>query len=120
MRLLAGAGFKDQGFVFAQPNGGPFHPERFTREFIHKQDQYNRANPDQALPYLRLHGLRHTWATLALQEGIDIKIVSEGLDHSSTHITSPTGLAAAGDKLLTNGSAGEGYPQPASRSDQEF
>ncbi|MGB3680728.1 MAG: site-specific integrase [Candidatus Microthrix parvicella] len=33
------------------------------------------------------HGLRHTWATLALQEGIDIKIVSDRLNHSSTHIT---------------------------------
>jgi integrase len=31
--------------------------------------------------------LRHTWATLALTAGIDIKIVSERLNHSSTHIT---------------------------------
>ena len=34
-----------------------------------------------------LHGLRHTWVTLALQEGIDIKIVSDRLNHSSAHIT---------------------------------
>ncbi len=34
-----------------------------------------------------LHGLRHTWATLALHEGIDIKVVSERLNHSSTHVT---------------------------------
>ncbi len=39
------------------------------------------------LPELTLHGLRHTWATLALRAGIDIKIVSERLNHSSTHIT---------------------------------
>lgn len=37
---------------------------------------------------LRLHGLRHTSATLALEEGIDIHVVSDRLDHSSTHITS--------------------------------
>jgi len=43
--------------------------------------------PDQPLPRLVLHGLRHTWATLALEEGIDIKIVSERLNHSSTHVT---------------------------------
>ena len=36
---------------------------------------------------INLHGLRHTWATLALSAGIDIKIVSERLNHSSTHIT---------------------------------
>ncbi len=41
----------------------------------------------EPLPGLKLHGLRHTWATLALQEGIDIHIVSDRLDHSSTHIT---------------------------------
>ncbi len=34
-----------------------------------------------------LTGPRHTWATLALSAGIDIKIVSERLNHSSTHIT---------------------------------
>ena len=39
------------------------------------------------LPTITLHGLRHTWATLALSAGIDIKIVSERLNHSSTHIT---------------------------------
>jgi hypothetical protein len=37
---------------------------------------------------MKLHGLRHTWATLALQEGIDIHVVSDRFDHSSTHITS--------------------------------
>ena len=41
----------------------------------------------QTLPSITLHGLRHTWATLALSAGIDIKIVSERLNHSSTNIT---------------------------------
>lgn len=34
-----------------------------------------------------LHGLRHTWATLALHEGIDIQVVNDRLNHSSTHVT---------------------------------
>jgi integrase len=42
---------------------------------------------DSTLPAITLHGLRHTWATLALTAGIDIKIVSERLNHSSTNIT---------------------------------
>ncbi len=52
--------------------------------------QAGAVQPDaseQPLPRLVLHGLRHTWATLALHEGIDIKIVSERLNHSSTHVT---------------------------------
>ncbi|MFZ1440363.1 MAG: site-specific integrase [Candidatus Microthrix subdominans] len=86
-RLLGGAGYAGRGLVFAMADGRPYHPERFSREFQRKQEQFNRANPDSPLPRLVLHGLRHTWATLALQEGIDIKIVSDRLNHSSTHIT---------------------------------
>ena len=39
------------------------------------------------LPRIRLHDLRHTWATLALQAGIDVKIMSERLGHASATIT---------------------------------
>ncbi len=85
--LLVGLGFVDQGFVFSQPDGRPYDPDRFSREFVRKQEQYNRSHSEDPLPRLVLHGLRHTWATLALHEGIDIKIVSERLNHSSTHVT---------------------------------
>jgi len=34
-----------------------------------------------------LHHLRHTWATLALSAGIDVKLVSKRLGHASTTIT---------------------------------
>ena len=36
---------------------------------------------------IRLHDLRHTWATLALEAGIDPKVVSERLGHATTGIT---------------------------------
>lgn len=87
-RLLLGTDYHDQGFVFTQADGSVYHPDRFSREFLRKQASHNRVRPDQPLPRLVLHGLRHTWATLALREGIDIHVVSERLDHSSTHITS--------------------------------
>jgi integrase len=59
----------------------------FHGRFDRKQQYYNRDSPDDQIPTITLHGLRHTWATLALSAGIDIKIVSERLNHSSTHIT---------------------------------
>lgn len=86
-KLLVGAGYRDQGFVFCHPDGSVYDPDRFSREFLRKQAQYNRAHSDDPLPRLVLHGLRHTWATLALHEGIDIQIVSERLNHSSTFVT---------------------------------
>jgi integrase len=42
------------------------------------------------LPPIRLHDLRHTWATLALQAGVPVKIVSEILGHASVTITYDT------------------------------
>ncbi len=37
--------------------------------------------PDASLPYICFHSLRHTVATLALQNGVDIKTVSGMLVH---------------------------------------
>ena len=42
---------------------------------------------DMGRPDLRFHDLRHSYATLALQNGDDLKTVSEALGHSSVAIT---------------------------------
>jgi integrase len=86
-KLLVGPGYVDDGYVFCKPDGTVYDPDRFSREFIRKQERYNGSEPSAPLPRLTLHGLRHTWATLALHEGVDIKIVSDRLNHSSTFIT---------------------------------
>lgn len=39
------------------------------------------------LPAIGLHGLRHTHATLLLEEGVDVKTVSERLGHDSVQTT---------------------------------
>ena len=39
------------------------------------------------LPELRFHDLRHSYATLALQNGIDVKTVSNNMGHSTTAFT---------------------------------
>lgn len=40
-----------------------------------------------ALPRITLHGLRHTWATLALRAGVHPKVVQERLGHSTIGVT---------------------------------
>ena len=42
------------------------------------------------LPPIRLHDLRHGAATLALEGGVDIKVVQELLGHSSSVLTRDT------------------------------
>jgi integrase len=70
-----GAGFTDHGLVFCRPDGGPLHPERFSRTF-------SRETAKIGLPAIRLYDLRHTWATLALSAGEHPKVVQERLGHA--------------------------------------
>jgi len=42
------------------------------------------------LPCIRLHDVRHSWATAALGAGVPLKVVSERLGHSSVSITADT------------------------------
>ena len=46
--------------------------------------------PGECYPRSRLHDLRHTHATLALQAGIHPKVVSERLGHATIAITLDT------------------------------
>ncbi len=73
----------DHDLVFTTALGEPIHPERLTRSFA----QYVKA---AGVPSIRLHDLRHTHATLALQAGIHAKHVSERLGHSTVAITLDT------------------------------
>lgn len=66
--------------VFSRGAGVPLSPAHVTKTFA---ALIARAG----LPRIRLHDLRHTHATLALQAGIHPKIVSERLGHSSIAFT---------------------------------
>ena len=82
--MLVGAGYRDNGLVFAMPSGDPWNPNTISQAF----DRLVAANPD--LPRVRLHDLRHTHATDLLAAGVNVKLVSERLGHSSTSFTLDT------------------------------
>lgn len=79
-RLLVGPDFNDLGFVFHQPDGSWLRPGVVSQAFLRRVGRYG-------LPRLTLHGLRHTWATLALERGIHPRVVQERLGHSTIAIT---------------------------------
>ncbi|HEX6395750.1 MAG TPA: site-specific integrase [Acidimicrobiales bacterium] len=82
-RLLLGAGYQDNDLIFCRPDGRPYHPESFSKTF----DRRRRQERFSELPTIRLHDLRHTWATLALIAGVDVAVVSKRLGHSSPMVT---------------------------------
>mgnify|MGYP000250479309 CR=1 FL=1 len=79
-RLLVGPDFDDLGLVFHQPNGGWLRPDAVSATFLRRTRTYG-------LPRLTLKGLRHTWATLALETGVHPRVVQERLGHSTIAIT---------------------------------
>jgi len=73
----------ETGLVFTLENGEALDPESVSR-------YWRQAVKQSLLPSIRLHDLRHTHATLALQAGIHPKVVSERLGHATVSITLDT------------------------------
>jgi integrase len=71
----------DLDLVFGRPDGSAEDPDVIGRRFGRCVRQLKQ------LPVIGLHGLRHTHATLLLEEGVDVKTVSERLGHDSVQTT---------------------------------
>jgi integrase len=80
LRHELGESYKTNDLVFAQEDGGPLHPDATSKIF-------RRLVRRHGLPPIRLHDLRHTWATLALELGVHPKVVQERLGHANVSIT---------------------------------
>jgi integrase len=82
-RLSAGDAWPDTGLFFVRRNGTAWIPQTVSQSF-------RRLTARAGLPPIRLHDLRHVSATVALAAGVDIKVVSEQLGHSTTTLTRDT------------------------------
>ena len=80
-RLAWGPAYQgSDDFVFCREDGSPLHPDDVSKRF-------SAAVAAIDMPRITLHGLRHTWASLALQAGVSPKVVSERLGHASVSFT---------------------------------
>ena len=82
---VADGAAQDLAVAVSTYSGGDHHrlghdPEGVSRIFVAEARKL-------ALPRIRLHDLRHNWATLALQNGVHPKVVQERLGHASITIT---------------------------------
>lgn len=67
-------------YIFAKVNGSPTDPDLISQTFDHLLAKID-------LPRIRLRDLRHTHATILLQQGVNPKVVSERLGHVSVSFT---------------------------------
>jgi integrase len=76
--------YEDRGFVFCNRTGRPLSRCQIVDAF---KDALSRAGLPRTI---RLYDLRHTCATLLLNAGEDIRVVSERLGHAGISITLET------------------------------
>ena len=50
-------------------------------------DRINRENPDSFFEHLTPHGLRHTFATNCLENGMEPKVLQKIIGHSTLQMT---------------------------------
>ena len=86
MGIKQGAKFKnktDDGhpiYVFASNKGTYTWPRNFHRK-------YSEVLKKAGIPHIKLHSLRHTFATRLIEEGEDIRVVQELLRHANIKTT---------------------------------
>jgi integrase len=82
-RALLGIEWTEDGLVFTTEDAQPLKPALFTRAF-------QKQAKDAGVPVIRLHDVRHTHATIALQHAVHPKVVQERLGHRSITVTLDT------------------------------
>lgn|GEM_PF-5885523 len=81
-RLAAAVKYDDSGFVVCDPLGRPPTPYALTDAF---RETARRAGVKK-----RLHDARHTFATLLIGSGVDVRTAATLLGHSSPNVTLST------------------------------
>jgi integrase len=79
-RLLLGEAWHDAGVVVDRGDGRPLDPAELSHGFA-------RLCARNGLEGVRLHDLRHAFATQLLVAGVHPKVVSDALGHASTAFT---------------------------------
>jgi integrase len=94
-RHLAAEEWREHGLVFCQPDGAPIDPSADWHE-------WSGILAEAGLPHAGTHAMRHSAATIALDQGVALAVVQEMLGHSDvrqtrayTHVSSPLAEDAA-------------------------
>ena len=82
-RLMIDLPVTEADLIFAHLDGTPLLPHSITQA-------WTRLAKKAGYPHIRLHDARHSHATLMLKQGVNPKIVSERLGHTSVVITLDT------------------------------
>ncbi|MBT2606505.1 site-specific integrase [Bacillus sp. ISL-53] len=79
-KLLLGSNYRDLDLIICTKSGNPMIPRNFRKEFYNLTEKIG-------LPKIRFHDLRHTHATILIQQNVNVKLISERLGHADIETT---------------------------------
>ena len=79
-RQTLGDSYQDSGYVFTHEDGRPIRPN-------YASELFTKFIADHDLPPITLHGLRHSFASIANSKGIPMYDIGKALGHSSPAVT---------------------------------
>jgi integrase len=79
-RIAAGPRWTDTGHVFTTEVGTPIDPDNLQRA-------WRKITTKTGLGRVRFHALRHSAATVALERGVPLEVISRQLGHAGYAIT---------------------------------
>ena len=82
-RSLLGKDYHENDLVCCKENGDAYSPNYITHRF-------SKVIDELSLTKVRFHDLRHTYATIALENNVPLKVVSSFLGHSNIAVTANT------------------------------
>lgn len=74
-------------FIFITQNGNPMMPNAVNSFLKNCVDKYNLFYPDNPLPHISAHVLRHTGCTRMVESGMDLKVVQYIMGHNDFSVT---------------------------------
>lgn len=86
MKLKLGKAYQDNNLVFCNEDGKSMDPRSFAKHFERMIERLQK----KGFSRITLHGLRHTFATLSIQEGVDLRTIQETLGHYDPSFTMRT------------------------------
>lgn len=88
--------FRSSNLVFTNTFGSPVDYHNFYNRYYRKLVTYTGVNPK-----FSIHGMRHTHASILLQHGVSLQVVSTRLGHSSAAFTLKTYIHLVGNSDTT-------------------
>lgn len=79
-RHLFGREYQENSYIFKWPDGRPFSPDYVSKSFAALLKKHG-------LPHIRFHELRHSCASLLINQGFNLKDVQEWMGHSDIKMT---------------------------------